>query len=423
MSVIANAIDAMKRANARVDTLIQRANTDIASSDRPTDAFPLDAIVPVFMVHPDQVDGWFGRIDPVVAKRLEIFAPHSVVTESAERLQGALYALTRDELSMFERGAPILRLQVPILIREALGRGGRKKDVVETKLREALAYQIFYHEIELTAIEASEASAQGKIVDPHEISCLDHFVDHAWVNGVPAKTRASGDESEADRRLAFFASLREEGRRLTPKFAYGVVDIRRFRNAVIADFSNLDTKGWSHADYEAARDRAVAPVLLLMRAYAHVTSVAETKAGYSKRQRHVLETVDGRRAQPIDRTTETVMNRREHGVIAGAAFTPIELLNIAVLADVDPNLVSPTSAIYSIEFSLARKIRNFGFGEPVALNSMEAEVFGRILGHELPVDPMWASLHTATAALAFEIRPRETWLEMLALAAGSTEPR
>lgn len=414
MTTIANSNDAMKRAEVGVDTLIQRAKTDIASSDRPTDAFPIDAFVPTFLVHPDHIDGWYERIDPEVVERLEIFAPHCVVTDSAERLQGGLYALTRDELPMFERGAPILRMPVPIAIREALGRGGRKKDAVEMQLREALAYEVFYHDIELTAIEASEAKVLGKVVDPRAISCLDCLVDRAWVEGVPNKTRERAGESSDDRKLTFFASLREEGRRLVSKFAIGAADARQFRDAVIADFSTVDTRGWTRADYEAARDRAVAPVLLLMRAYAHVTSVAETKFGYSKRQRHVLETVDGRRAQPIDRTTETIMNRREHGVIAGATLSTIELFNIAVLADVDPNLVCPTSPLFSPEFSLARKIRNIAFGGAIDLTPVETALLERILRHELPVDPMWASLHTATAALALEVRPRETWLAMLA---------
>lgn len=412
-----NSTHSMADALARLEILIGKAREVIGGSPRPTDAFPIEEVQPFFVVNSDHLDGWQSQIDQETLKRLSLFARPNVLVETEERLQAQPYALSPKELAAFRAGIPVLKMRFPLQIRDTLPKGGRTKDAGEIALRHALAFEVYRRDIELRAIEALRARKDGRLVDPTETPKTSLLADMVWVEdfprkGQPVKTNREGSgPADADAWCDVLEALRDEGRKLVLVKAIGASRPEEVQAAIIADVFRHDTPGLTSADLDAASTESARQVELLMRAYRHATRIAERKHDLSGRLRKHLSQNDGRRTRPYDPVQVEIMTKLDHSIITANHFTARELVEIAILADIDPNLVCTSHALASVEFGIARKLGRYGRGEDIVFSALEVEWLRYYVLPETPSGPasMYDELHELLAGYALKLLPLWKW--------------
>lgn len=408
-----NVLSAMTTGLRKIVALAHRADAEIKKASRPTDVFTLDGVQPLFIIHPDRLEGWRGRVGDEVWSRLSVFPKPMVLTDAEDAIQRGNYALSPHDLRDFRAGLPVLKIMALNKIRDPLGKGGRRKDELEVSLRAALEFEVYRRDIEIRAIDALEAKTQGRNVDPTKSTALDVLADRAWIDGVATKGRGAGggNPKTNDEKLAFLESLREEGRKTAAERGANATRPQEIRDAIINDILSSDRTGLTPSDFDGARSRAAAHVKLLMRASAHATAVAETKHTFSKRQRALLGKIDGRRKKPFDPFKKEVMTKYEHNIIVANAFTAAELAELAICADIDPNLLCPTHALAWPEFEIARKIGHLGRGHAVKFEAREVALLHRsiLIDDERRPQSMFSAVHAVLAEYALDAMPFAGW--------------
>jgi hypothetical protein len=410
---IFNVLSAMTTGLRKIAELAHRVDAEIKQASRPTDVFTPDSVQPFFVIHPDHLDGWRVRVDDETWSRLGAFAKPMVLVDSEDAIQGKLYALSPQDLQDFRAGLPVLKFMALNKTRGPLGKGGRKKDELEVSLRAALEFEVYRRDFETRAIDALEAKRHGRNIDPTKSTALDFLAVCAWIDGVATKGRdaGAGNPKTGNEKLALFENLREQGRKIAAERVTDATRPQEIRDAIINDIFSCDSPGLKPSDFDEARSRAAGHVKLLMRANAHATAVAETKHALSKRQRAVLEKVDGRRKKPFDPTKKEVMTKYEHSLIVANAFTAVELAEIAIRADIEPNLLCSAHALAWPEFGIARKIGRLGGGQGVKFDAREIALLHRaiLVDEERRPQSMFSAVHALLAEYALDAMPFAGW--------------
>jgi hypothetical protein len=410
---IFNIRSAMDSAIAKIKVMTSIATGVIETSGRPTDVFTPDCVQPIFVIHPDHLDGWRGRVADEIWSRLSVFPKPMVLTDTEEAVQRGNYALSPHDLRDFRAGLPVLKIMALNKIRDPLGIGGRKKDELEVSLRAALEFEVYRRDIEIRAIDALQAKRHGRNIDPTKSTALEFLAVRAWIDGVATKGRGAGagNPKTDDEKFAFFDSLREEGRKIATEREGDATRPREIRDAIISDIFSCDTNDFKPADFNEARTRAAGHVELLMRANAHATAVAKTKHTFSKRLRAFLKKIDGRRKKSFDPFKKEVMTKYEHNLIVANAFTAAELAELAICANIDPNLLCPAHALAWPEFGIARKIGRLGRGEDVHFEANETGLLFRciLVAIERRPPSLYPEVHELLAEYALDAMPIEAW--------------
>src|ERR1700736_3158926 len=91
--------------------LARACEEEITKSDRPTDAFPLKAIVPLFVVNKQHLAGWKERVPDEVSTALKRLTDRCFLCPADEaQLQNRFFALAHADLLKFRQGIPILKI-------------------------------------------------------------------------------------------------------------------------------------------------------------------------------------------------------------------------------------------------------------------------------------------------------------------------
>ncbi len=418
----ANNINSMRRTLNQLMVQIGKAKELIDQSPRPTDAIPVEVTLPFFVIHPDHLDGWKSRVDEETLKRLSLCARPNVFIVREEEIQALPYALGEKELADFRRGKPVLTMGTLHQIREPLPKGGRRKDVIEVALREALAFEVYRRDIELRAIEAIQAKRKGRTVDPIDIPKVSTLSALVWVEGLPAKGRnlqrnrmGDGPANEDDW-LAVLAALQEEGRKLAAGWIRGVKTPAEAQAEIIARIFDRDASEWEPTDFDAYSAELVRSVELLMRAVREATELIGCKQDLSQQLRKHLSQIDGRRTRLYDPMQVEKMTKHDHSIITQNSFTPRELAEIAFLADIDPNLLCSSHMLASVEFGIARQLGRWARGKKMAFGCREIDTLSRILLSQAaePSSEAYTEVHALLADYALELMSVEEWQDFLA---------
>jgi hypothetical protein len=418
---------AMERAIA---DLAKACEAEIAKADRPTDAFPLRAIVPLFIVDNAQLTGWKERVPPAIWQPLASLAGRCFVCPSNEReLQSKHHALGHEDLTKFRQGIPILKIISAMKPEQTFNVGGRTKHVTEIKIREALAFEVFTKDIEIGELLSAKANARKTCsVVAARGSGLEYLLQHAWVDGVPRKGAAMDQTlPKNDRQRALFESLRAEGETLAVKFAPRALSPSHVETTIVQHVNGWSAVSRTPADFDEALATAALPVNILMKACAFVTELTKAKRALAKAIKKAEERAAKRarkadqleldlaaanrqrpRWRPLDPIADP-MTKRRHQYFSECTFSPFELTYVAFAADVDPNLLSTTHALATPEFTLARTLRQLYWGQKVRpefaeLSSLHELVFGQSNEHHLYPDA-----RAFLAKLALELETRERW--------------
>src|ERR1035437_3302493 len=127
--------------------LAKTCEYEIAKADRPTDAFPLKAIVPLFVVKTEHLEKWKDRVAPELWASLSFLTDRCFICPADEAgLQSQYYALDHKDLAAFQQGLPVLKI-VSGIKHQILN--GRTKHIIEIKIREALEFEVFLRDIEI----------------------------------------------------------------------------------------------------------------------------------------------------------------------------------------------------------------------------------------------------------------------------------
>ena len=90
--------------------LARACEEDIAKSDRPTDSFPLKAIIPLFVIDVNRLDGWKDRVAPELWQPLATLTNRCFVCPTDEAgMQSKYYALDQKDLMDFRTGLAHLK--------------------------------------------------------------------------------------------------------------------------------------------------------------------------------------------------------------------------------------------------------------------------------------------------------------------------
>lgn len=381
----ANDINSMSRTLNQIMVQIAKTRELIDQSPRPTDAIPVEATLPFFVIHPDHLDGWKSRVDEETLKRLSLCARPNVFIAREEEIQALPYALDKKELADFRRGKPVLIMATVHQIREPLRRGGRTKDVIEVELREALAFEVYRRDIEIRAIEALQAKKDGRSVSPTKLPEISTLASMVWVDDLPMKQRKveanqeGNGPADADEWCNALSAFYKEGRRLAVARTIGANRPKQAENAIIAETYRLDTPELTSSDLRAALKEAARHVELLMRAYKWATRRAELKYDLSQRLHEHLTKPDGRRTKPYDPVQVEIMTKLDHIILTQNTFTAKELTEIAFLADSDPNLLCTSHMLASVEFGIARQLGRRARGKKMAFDRREVDTLSWIL--------------------------------------------
>jgi hypothetical protein len=413
-----------------ISELARACEEEIAKADRPTDAFPLQAIVPLFVVDNAQLPGWKDRVHPAIWQPLAALAERCFVCPIEETmLQSKAYALDHDDLGNFRRGIPVLKIISAIKPEQTFNVGGRTKHVTEIKIREALAFEVFTKDIEIGELLSARARAlnAGPTITARG-SGLEYLCQHAWIDGVPAKGAAMDKTlPKNDRQLALFESLRAEGEILAVKFVPRALSPTHVETTILQQVGHWNAVQRTLADLDEALASAALPVKILMKASAYVTELTKAKRALAKAIKKAeeraakraqkanqleLDLVAGNRRRPRWRPLDPIpdpMTKRLHQYFSECTLSPFELTYVAFAADVDPNLLSTTHALATPEFNLARTLRQLHWGQKIRpefaeLSSLHELVFGQPSAHHLYPDT-----RAFLAKVALELEPRERW--------------
>jgi hypothetical protein len=414
-----------------ITELARACEEEIAKSDRPTDAFPLKAIVSLFVVDNAQLTGWKERVPAAIWQPLATLVGRCFVCPANEReLQSKYYAFDHEDLGKFRQGIPILKIISAMKPERTFYAGGRTKHVAEIKIREALAFEVFTKDIEIGELLSAKANALGTSpVVTARGSGLWHLIQHAWIDGVPAKGSAMDQTlPKSYRQLALFESLRAEGETLAIKFAPMALSPTDVEATIVRHVNRWSTVPRTPADFDEALVTAAWPVRILMKASAYVTELTKAKYALAKAIKKAearavkraqkanqleLDLAAGNPRRPRWRPLDPIadpMTKRRHQYFSECSLSAFELTYVAFAADVDPNLLSTRHALATPEFNLARTLRQLYWGQKIRpefaeLSSLHELVCGQSNEHHLYPDT-WAFL----AKVALELEPRERWM-------------
>lgn len=422
------------------EKLLQQAMTQhvhaceqiIAQSDRPTDAFPLAALIVLFVVNEAQVPGWEDRVDNRVWDRVALLTDHCFLCLYREQdLQSQYFALNHQELTDFRRGVPILKIVSAIDTRTILSRGGRMKHDVEVKIRKALAYEVFRQDIVVGQLQAAQDRLDGKHVEAERGSGLSYLSEHAWVDGVPCKgdARNAGQDPIA-RKLAVMSSLRAEGESIATEFVPGAGEPKVVVDLIVKQVAAATANMHKREDYDAALASAASSVEILMKACAGITELSEDKAELSKATRKADERVAKREEKEKKRAEELASGERKrdrwreldpipdvttkemHQALTSRDFSPEELVFIAATAGVDPNLLCIGHVMATPEFRLAQMLRKMSLGEECRAGPLELGVLRELFGLTVS-DRSYQATRSFLTSRALELFPQPLWVSQL----------
>lgn len=428
-TIIIASADLLKQA---VTEHVRACEKIIARSERPTDVFPLDALAVLFVVHEDHIRGWDGRIDSMVWDRVAQLTDHCFLCPYGEQvLQSEYFALTHQELTEFRRGVPILKIAAAIDTRTILARGGRTKHDAEIKLRNALSFEVFRQDIAVGALLAGQDDLDGKRVKPDRGSGLQHLCKHSWVDGVPFKGHARQKAlAPFDRKLTLMGSLRDEGEAVAATFVAGAVEPKQVVDMIIKQVAASTTTMRTPKQFEDALAAATSSVKTLMRACAHITELSEGKVGLSRETHKADERIAKREEKERNRSEELASGKRKrdrwrsldpipdpmtkamHQTFTRFDFSPEELLIVASLAGIDPNLLCSSHVLATPEFRLAQMLRKMSLGEEYKAGDLEMGVLRNLFFSSVSGD-LYRNLCTPLTSLALECFPRDWWVSQL----------
>lgn len=364
---------AMEQAIAEV---ARACDEDIAKSDRPTDSFPLKAIIPLFVVDENRLDGWKDRVAPELWKPLATLTDRCFVCPTEETgMQSKYYALDHKDLMDFRQGLPVLKIIHAIKHDQILN--DRTKHMSELKIREALEFAVFSGDIAIGELQTGKLRLFNK--NPAAAARedgLEFLRQYAWTDGVPTKGEAKDKTlSKGDQQLVLLRNLRREGEILAVKCVPTAVSPADVVQRISDHVQCWAAAGRTAAEYDEALVNAAAPVKILMKACAHVTAWNNEKRALGKAAKKARERAAKRlqkanqreldlqagiprrrRWRPLDLIADP-MTKRRHGHFSKCEFSTFELMLIAFTADVDPNLISTAHALATREFILARMLR------------------------------------------------------------------
>jgi hypothetical protein len=392
--------------------LAAACRAEIEASDRPIDAFPIGLVVPVFWVRPEFRADWPAMVPVEAWQRINrLMGRFAVLMDHEAAIQDSPFALSPVQLREF-RERPVLRMLSLTNHWLQRHRGGRTKHEIELAIREALEFETFRRSAEIGALSSCmRARFEGVAATVEKGAYLNELVRHAWVLGVPTKGEAAdANLSDADRRLALFATLRSEGEKVAVKRLPGLASPAEAEAAVIGQIRALAAQHpWTREDFESAIAKAADWVKILMKGCAHVTEVAEEKHKVAKQADKLMK----RRRAPKGNAAfgGEPATKRQLALFDSGEFSMLELAFIAVVADVDPNLVSPNHALASPEFRVARKLGRAGRGhqtsfEPEELSDLQHLILDRA-GHA--GGTMYQDVHRYLLECALELLPMDAW--------------
>ena len=394
----------------------------MAGPGRPTDAFPLTAIVALFLVSKQHLTGWETRVPQEVLAGLQQLRGRCFLCPAEEaELQNRFYALAHADLVRFREGTPILKIVSAFKFDYEFNVGGRVKSVTETKLREALEFEVFARDIEIGALLSARSRMTPSPAVASRGSGLDYLRQHAWIEGVPARGKAVHAELRGDRRLALLESLRLEGQKLAVKFVPAAVSAAKVESTIVAQINRWSEVRRTAAEYEEALVGPAASVKILMKACAHVTALAETKhavaratnkaelraAARAKKQAICLE--KGIRWRDRAAPAADPMTKAQHEYLSHGDFSPFELAFVAHAADVDPNLISIEHVLATPLFVVARMLRRLYARQQLRPEFAELEPLSELIFTTPGKPVLYPVAREFVAKAAFDLAPRECW--------------
>lgn len=395
-----------------IEKLAAACRAEIDASDRPLDVIAIEAILPVFFVHPDHQEAWQRGVAPEVWGRIHRLKqkPTFLVVSEAE-LRVAPFALTHGEMRQLRNG-PLLKMMSLVDLRLSRRKGGRIKREVELAVREALEFEVFRRDVEIGAlISCMRARYDGVEIEVTKGSGIASLADLAWLPGVPTKGKAANPNApEIDRRLALFETLRSEGEKRAVMWVPGLTAPSEVEAAIVSQVRERAHGLWTRADFGNAILVATSWVQTMMKTCAHVTVVAEQKHQLAKRAKKVE--LLRRPSKGDSFFHREPMTRQQHMLFVGNEFSAIELAFVAVVADVDPNLITTNHILATPEFHLARKLGRTSRDSQTSFDLEEVKDLKElILGERGHADgAMYREVHRYLAECALEILPMDEWL-------------
>ena len=422
------------------ETVLRRAVSEhiraceaiIAQSDRPTDAFPLEALIVLVVVNEAHIQDWEDRVDGEVWDRVGQLAGYCFLCPYSEQdLQSQYFALNHQELIDFRRGLPILKIVSAIDTRTILSRGGRTKQDVEVKIRQALAYEVFRRDIVIGKLLAAQDRMDGKRIATERGSGLPYLSEHAWVDGVPCKGDAKHQALDSfARKLTVMSSLRAEGESVATKFLPGAVEPKQVVDLIVKQVTASTANMQKRKQYDDALAAEAWPIKILMKACARITELSKDKVELTKATHRADERIAKREETERKRTEEFAggerkrerwrpldpvpdpMPRALHQEFTSPDFSPEELTFIAATAGIDPNLLCISHVPATPEFRLAQMLRKMSLGEEYLAGPLELGVLRELFGLSAP-DGCYQEARSLLTSLALERFPQGWWVSQL----------
>jgi len=411
---------------------IRACEAIIAHSDRPTDAFPLEALIVLFVVDEAQMPGWQDRVHDRVWDRVALLTDHCFLCPYRELdLQSQYFALNHQEVIDFRRGVPILKIVSAIDTRTILSRGGRTKQDVEVKIRKALAYEVFRRDVVVGQLQAAQDRLDGKLVEAERGSGLSYLSEHAWVEGVPCKGDAKKEVQDPFvRKLTVMSSLRAEGESVATEFVPGAGEPKVVVDLIVKQVAAATANMHLREDYDAALASEASSVKILMKACAGITELSEDKIELSKATRKADERIAKREEKEKKRAEELASGERKrdrwreldpipapmtkemHQAFTRRDFSPEELVFIAATAGIDPNLLCIAHVLATPEFRLAQMLRKMSFGEEYRAGPLELGVLREMFGLSAS-DGCHQEARSLLTSLALRLFPQDCWVSQL----------
>ncbi len=404
----------------------------IARSDRPTDAFPLEALIVLFVVNEARIPGWEDRVDERVWDRIAQLTDHCFLCPYSEPdLQSQYFALNHQELVDFRRGVPILKIVSAIDTRTILSSGGRTKLDVEVTIRKALAYEVFRRDVVVGQLQAAQDRLDGKLVVTERGSGLPYLSEHAWVEGVPCKGDARKEPiGSFSRKLAVMGSLRAQGESVATEFVPGAGEPQVVVDLIVKQVAASTANMQKREQYDAALTTEAWSIKTLMKACAGITELSEDKVELSKATRKADERIAKREEKEKKRVEELAsgerkrdrwraldpipdpMTRALHQEFTSPDFSPEELTFIAAAAGIDPNLLCISHVLATPEFRLAQMLRKMNLREEYLAGPVELGLLRELFGLS-DLDGCYQEARSLLTSFALQRLPQDWWVSQL----------
>ncbi|MGL3107266.1 hypothetical protein [Bradyrhizobium sp. BR 1432] len=404
----------------------------IAQFDRPTDAFPLEAVIVLFVVNEAQLPGWEDRVDDRVWNRVARLTDHCFLCPYAEQdLQNQYFALNHQELVNFRRGVPIVKIVSAIDTRTILSSGGRMKQDVEVKIRKALAYEVFRRDVVVGQLQAAQDRLDGKLVVTERGSGLPYLSEHAWVEGVQCKGDARKEQiGSFARKLAVMSSLRAEGESVATEFVAGAAEPKVVVDLIVKQAAASTANMQKREQYDAALAAEAWSIKILMKACARISELSKDKVELStathradqrivkreeKERKRAEEFASGERKRERWRALDPIpdpMTKTMHQEFTRHDFSPEELVFVAATAGVDPNLLCIAHVLATPEFRLAQMLRKMNLREEYLAGPLELGVLRELFGFSDP-DGCYQEARSLLISLALQGFSQDWWVAQL----------